>query len=604
MGIKNNLELDRQLTFISVIMNRLFRLRIIFLLIVLLSVSIFTFTFGQSVSQEEINKQFNSALSLYNSGNLQESLESFDAFLDKYNYNSKTSAAEFFKAKIHLELKQMNQFKYTADEFLELYPSSIYTDEIRVLLIKYYLEIANYYNAFKETLAIIEETDSPTYEQKAKRIGDGIASNYLNETQLNKFYYSSTSNKVKSFILLEQGKYLMRNGQSYSAKTIFEDLMETYPDSEEYQEAEKLVDFSYSPVPSTTVIGVMLPLETNSMGEYTSQSAIEILEGIKFAFNEFNKGRSDKVGLLIRDTKKDEGEIETIRDEFVSLNSLVAVLGPIFSNEVRVTIEKFEDYDIPIISPTATDDDLTSVSHNFFQANPSFSVRGKLLAQYLYYSENKRIISVMNSIDGYAPILSASFTNEFESLDGQIMKRESFRNDSTDFSSQVSRIFSDSLVLQGIYVPLSGNNVTPFIFSELSKYPIKIPLYGNQDWFTAKGFETASEVSNNLTFTSDYFVVYSNESFMDFNDEFSKVTEKDVNRNVLYGYDAAKYLLTAIRNSEPGRKNLVDKMTSGMVSSGLHNNISFDNRRINRYLNIVRYRDGVFELVDKFRLGQ
>ena len=585
-------------------MNRFYRYRILFLLITLVSISVLNFTFGQSVSQEEINNQFNNALSLYNSGNLQESLDNFDKFLDKYNYNSKSSAAEFFKAKIHLELKQMNQFKYTTDQFLEQYPNSIYIDEIRILLTKYYLEIANYYNAFKETLAIIEETVSPSNEQKAKRIANGIASKYLNETQLNKFYYTSTNNKVKSFLLLEQGKYLLRNGQSYSAKSVFEDLMNTYPDSEEYQEAEKLVDFSYNPVPSTTLVGVMLPLETNSMGEYTSQSAIEILEGIKFAFNEFNKGRNDKVGLLIRDTKKDEDEIEKIRDEFVSLSSIIAILGPIYSNEVRVTLDKFDDYDIPIISPTATDDDLTSISHNFFQANPSFSVRGKLLAQYLFYSENKRTVSVMNSIDGYAPILSASFTNEFESLGGQIVKRESFRNDSTDFSSQVSRIFSDSLVLQGIYVPLSGNSVTPFIFSELSKYPIKIPLYGNQDWFAAKGFETASEVSNNLTFTSDYFVDYSNESFIDFNDDFSSVTGKDVNRNVLYGYDAAKYLLTVIRNSESGRKNLVEKMTSGVVSSGLHNNISFDSRRINRYLNIVRYRNGVFELVDKFRLGQ
>ena len=585
-------------------MNRSFRQIILSLPILLMWVSVMNVSFGQSASQEEINKQFETALSLYNSGNLQESLESFDKFLDKNNYNSKTSAAEFFKAKIHLELNQMNQFKYTTDQFFELYPNSVYSDEMRILLTKYYLEIANYYNAFKETLTIIEETDFPSYEQKAKRIADGIASKYLSETQLNKFYNTTNSNKVKSFLLIEQGKFLMRNGQSYSAKRVFEDLMNTYPDSEEYQEAEKLVDFSYSPLPSTTLIGVMLPLETNSMGEYTSQSAIEILEGIKFAFNEFNRDRSDKVGLLIRDTKKDEDEIEKIRDEFVTINSLVAILGPIYSNEVRVTLEKFEDYDIPIISPTATDDDLTSINRNFFQANPSFSIRGKLLAQYLFYSENKRIISVMNSIDGYAPILSASFTNEFESLGGQIIKRESFRNDSTDFSMQVSRIFSDSLVLQGIYVPLSGNSVTPFIFSELSKYPIKIPIYGNQDWFTAKGFETASEVSNNLTFTSDYFVDYSNESFVEFNDDFSSVTGKDVNRNVLYGYDAAKYSLTAIRNSEPGRKNLVDKMTSGMVSSGLHNNISFDNRRINRYLNIVRYRDGVFELVDKFRLGQ
>jgi len=46
------------------------------------------------------------------------------------------------------------------------------------------------------------------------------------------------------------------------------------------------------------------------------------------------------------------------------------------------------------------------------------------------------------------------------------------------------------------------------------------------------------------------------------------------------------------------------KMISGMISSGMHNNISFDERRVNRFLNIVRYKDGVFELIDKFRLSQ
>jgi branched-chain amino acid transport system substrate-binding protein len=577
----------------------------IFTILVVVQVIIgLNLAYAQSLSLEEINKQFNDALSLYNSGNLQESLNSFDKFLDNNNYNSKTTSADFFKAKIHLELKQLNQFKSATDQFLELYPNSIYIDEIRILLTKYYLEIANYYNAFKETLLIIEKTNSPAYEQKAKRIGDGIAAKYLNEDQLQKFYSSFTSNKVKSFVLLEQGKYLMRVDESSSAKSIFEDLMNTYPESEEYREAEKLVNYSYSPVPSSTIIGVMLPLETNSMGEYTAESSIEILEGIKFAVDEFNKDRNEKVGLLIRDTKKDADEIGKIRDEFVSLNSLVAILGPIFSNEVRTTLEEFEDYDIPIISPTATDDDLASTSHNFFQANPSFSVRGKLLAQYIYYSENKRNVSVMNSIDGYSPILSAAFTNEFESLGGHVVKRESFRNDFTDFSGPVSKIYSDSLLIQGIYIPLSENSVTPFIFSEMIKYGLKIPLYGNQDWFTAKGFETASEVSNNLTFTSDYFVDYNSENFKSFSEQFSTVTGMDVNRNVLYGYDAAKYLLTAIRNTEPGRKNIVAKMISGMVSSGLHNNISFDSRRVNRYLNIVRYKDGVFELVDKFRLGQ
>ncbi|HEY6625626.1 MAG TPA: ABC transporter substrate-binding protein, partial [Ignavibacteriaceae bacterium] len=486
----------------------------------------------------------------------------------------------------------------------EAYPNSNYVDEIRLLLTKYYIDIANYYNALREILFIIENTNSSSNELKAKAIGEGISAKYLNETQLDRLSSTFDSNKVKSYILLQQGKYLIRNGNTTGAKNKFEDVMSSYPESAEYSEAKQLMDFSYSSEPTTTVIGVMLPLETNSAGEYTNQPAAEILEGIKFAVDEFNKLRSDKIGLLIRDTKKDVNQIKKIKEEFTPLNSLIAILGPIFSNEVRAALEEFDDYDIPIISPTATDDDLTGLNHYFFQANPSFTVRGKIMAQYVFYVENKRIVSVINSIEGYSPILAGSFAEEFEKLGGKVLRKESFRDDYTDFSEPISKIYSDSLTIEGVYIPLSDNSVTPYIFSEMIKYGVKIPLYGNQDWFTAKGFETAAEISNNLVFESDYFVDFNSDAYKNFSDQFISIIGKDVNRNVLYGYDAAKYVLTVLRNTEPRRKSLVDKMISGMVSNGLRNNISFDERRINKFLNIVRYRDGVFELVDKFRLSQ
>ncbi len=556
-------------------------------------------------NDEQIKAQFDNSVLLFDAGKYEEALSGFNKLLADNKYNSATTASEFFKVRIHLELKQYNQFKYLADQFLMNYPASSYIDEIRFLLTKYYLEIANYYNAFKETLNIIDKTSSTSYELKARKIGEGIAAKYLNDIQLDRIYSSFNNEKIKSFLLLLKGKYYLRAGNSYSSKNAFEEIIDTYPQSVEYSEAKELVDnTSENFLPSTTVIGVMLPLDETSQGVYNSQDAAEILEGIKFAVDEFNKSRSEKVGLLIRDTKKDFDQIEIIRDEFTELNSLIAVIGPIFSNEVRAALEEFDDYDIPIISPTATDDDLTSISHNFFQANPSFSVRGRVMAQYIYYVENKRNISVLNSIDGYSPILAASFIEEFEKLGGRIIKKESFKNDNSDFSVPISKIYSDSLIIEGIYLPLSDNSVTPFLLSEMVKYNVKIQLFGNQDWFTAKGFETAPEISNNLVFESDYFVDFNSEAFQDFNDRFLSITGKDVNRNVLYGYDAAKFILTAYRNSGSGRKNLVDKILSGMVSSGLHNNISFDERRINRFLNIIRFRDGVFELVDKFRLNQ
>ena len=575
----------------------------VFFLVILIIITS-NLTYSQGVTEEEINNQFDDAVTLFNSGKYDEALAGFSKIIIDYKYNSKTTSAEFFKAKSYLELKQFNQFKFTAEQFLEVYPNSNYVDEMRLLLAKYYLEIANYYNALREILFIIEKTNSTAYEQKAKKIGEGISAKYLNETQLERLNSSFNSSKVKSYILLQQGKYFIRNGNPSGAKNKFEELISSYPESAEYNEAKKLKEYSYTSEPATTVIGVMLPLEINSVDTYNSQSAAEILEGIKFAVDEFNKLRNDKIGLLIRDTKKDVNQIKNIKEEFASLNSLIAIIGPIFSSEVRAALKEFDDYDIPIISPTATDDDLTSISHNFFQANPSFSVRGKVMAQYVFYVENKRTVAVLNSIDGYSPILAASFISEFEKLGGRILRKETFKNDYTDFSGPISKIYTDSLLVEGIYIPLSDNSIAPYIFSELIKYGIKIPLYGNQDWFTAKGFETAPEISNNLVFESDNFVDFNAEAYKNFSEQFISITGKDVNRNVLYGYDAAKFVLTAYRNIEPGRKNLVNKMTSGMVSTGLRNNISFDERRVNKFLNIVRYKNGVFELVDKFRLSQ
>jgi len=59
-----------------------------------------------------------------------------------------------------------------------------------------------------------------------------------------------------------------------------------------------------------------------------------------------------------------------------------------------------------------------------------------------------------------------------------------------------------------------------------------------------------------------------------------------------------------MRNIDPNSENIKTKMESGIISSGFHNNIAFDDQRVNKFLNIVRYKDGRFELIDKFKAGK
>ena len=155
--------------------------------------------YSQEISQQEINYEFDNAVALFNSGKYDEALTVFNKIIIDYKYNSKTTASEFFKTKIYFELNQYNQFKYATEQFFEAYPKSKYVDEIRLLMTKYYIEIANYYNALREILFIIEKTNSSAYELKAREIGEGISAKYLNETQLERLNSSFSSSEVKSY---------------------------------------------------------------------------------------------------------------------------------------------------------------------------------------------------------------------------------------------------------------------------------------------------------------------------------------------------------------------------------------------------------------------
>jgi hypothetical protein len=209
---------------------------------------------------------------------------------------------------------------------------------------------------------------------------------------------------------------------------------------------------------------------------------------------------------------------------------------------------------------------------------------------------------VLYSTDGYSPLLASTFMNESNKIGGEIFASGSYKSNSFLLNEPVSQIAAYQDTLQGIYIPLADKIDVPAIFSQLVQQDtIGTRIFGNQDWFYAKGFESAPAFSENLTFTSDYFINYSDSNFIHFSRNFFNTTNIDPNRNVLYGYDTAKYLLDIFEKSGNSRYAVKRRMESGITIKGFHNNISFNKDHINKYLNIVRYKNGRFQLVEKFQ---
>ncbi|MCL5027747.1 MAG: ABC transporter substrate-binding protein [Bacteroidetes bacterium] len=563
------------------------------------------FLYSQENDTSKVNNEFKQGLDFYNSSNFKDAHQIFNHIIMQNRLNPKTTIVYIFDGKSLLQLKLFYEAKDILKQFLKEYPDSKYVDEAKLTLAQIYVESKDYYSAVMELTALIDTASSTFYNNYAKTSAEKIALNYLSTIQIKSIADSSNGINSKPFLLLLLGKSYLQNDDSADASNSFKSILKDFPNSEEKMEAEslnkKLINGQENI--STPVIAALLPLSSSS-GNVDMRAVSEILEGIKFAVSTYNKDHDQKLGLIIRDTKRDESEIQKIKNELTKIPSLKAIIGPIYSDEVKETLKAFSNTNIPIISPTATDDDLTGLYPSFFQANPTFQLRGKVMAEYIYYVENKKRMAVLYAEEGYSPTFADSFIKEFKLLGGKIITAQKYNSDSTSFAKQISKIVADSSKLDGIYLPLVDNRDVPAILSQFVLYNFSLPIYGNQDWFLAKGFETYPELSNKLTFDSDYFIDYTDSAYQIFNKGFSNQTKMEADRNVLYGYDAAEYLLTVVKDFNADRKTLDDELEAKIKYQGYHNDIYFDKDRVNKFLNIVRYKDGRFELVDKFKLSK
>ncbi|MCL6494412.1 MAG: ABC transporter substrate-binding protein [Ignavibacterium sp.] len=552
----------------------------------------------QFFAQTTDEQKFNDAVKLFKNKNYQTALENFKSISDKENKYQ--TAAKFFVVKTLTELKKFSEAEKEANNLLEKFGSSKYADEISVLLIKSLLEQSKYKTSFIKAVDLLRNSESTSYRIEAKSIAEGIAKNYLSSFDVKEISDNEKDKKVKPFLLFTLAQLYALEGHKDESEKLIEQLIKNFPQSDEYYLAKNFQGNSFDKSSGNEIlIGVLLPL-TDSDGR-KNIAAEEMLEGIKYAFHELNQQRETKIGLIVRNSKRNESEISKIIEEYNNDKRVKAVLGPVYSDESEIVVSSLNKTDLIFISPTATDEDLTENNDQFYQANPPFTVRGKVFAQYIFLKEGKRNFAVLNSLDGYSPILAKSFADEFQRLGGNILVKETYRSKSVDLSKQVSNLIHHIDRLDGIYIPLSDKFDAEIILSEMLKQNVIIPIYGNQDWINAKGLETSSALSNTLKITSDYFIDFSDQSFIEFNQSFLNTTGKEITRNVLYGYDVAKYLTTALRAILPTRNTIKLKLDSGLKSNGYHNNISFSKKKRNTYINILSYTDGKFQLIEKYK---
>ena len=186
-------------------------------------------------------------------------------------------------------------------------------------------------------------------------------------------------------------------------------------------------------------IGVALPMFSDSEDDSKKVLGNEILDGIKFALQEYSKNAPVKVTLEVMDTKRDPVIASDVIRSFGEDESIIGVIGPVFSSELTESATNGPQFSLPIISPTATGDELAASYNYVFQLNPSYEVRGKLMADYLIKKNGLKNFAVIYE-ENYGDNFRKHFESEVKIMGGKILIAQSYKKDPQSITEQINNI--------------------------------------------------------------------------------------------------------------------------------------------------------------------
>ena len=266
-------------------------------------------------------------------------------------------------------------------------------------------------------------------------------------------------------------------------------------------------------------------------------------DGAKLALAEINKAG----GVLGRQVeliyKVETGDIADSVRELVEKETVVAILGPMFSSSA---VKVGPIVNIPVIVG-ATGADVTNTGNDprdflFLVAN-SNALQAKVMAGFVVNDLGKKTAAMMwQNGDVYSKGFVNAFDANFQELGGRIVANQIYEQGDTMFDGQLGIIkeASPDVLLLASFPPES-----PVIVQQAREMGIKSTFIGSDGWDDSLMLDI---LEDNTPLENSYYCSISDELAADFTAAYETMFKDQSIGIAPLGYDAMKLLAIAIEN--------------------------------------------------------
>jgi len=325
------------------------------------------------------------------------------------------------------------------------------------------------------------------------------------------------------------------------------------------------------------------------------------VEGIEMAIEEINAAggiNGKKLVPIKYDNKSEPAEATTLANKLMTQDGVVAVLGPATSGSFKAEAPVALKNKIPVISGSATADDVTvdssGVKEYVFRICYNDSFQGTAMANFaLKNLSAKKAVIIMDTSSDYSKGLSKNFIDTFTAGGGEIVGQEAYVAKDTDFNAILTKI--KGMTYDVIYIP-GYYEEAGLIIKQARALGITAPILG------ADGFDSPSLVDlagadalNDVYFTNHYSSLDKDPLVTKFIEDFKAKYNKEPNAFNALGYDVAKFLADGIKRAEKiNGESIKNALAATQNFQGVTGSFSVDeNHNPVKAIVVVGLKDGV-----------
>lgn len=333
-------------------------------------------------------------------------------------------------------------------------------------------------------------------------------------------------------------------------------------------------------------LGVIGPLT----GDY-SQYGVAVEEGAKLAAEEINAAggiNGATVEIIAYDSKGDKTEGVNAYNRLRDQDGIVGLIGGTFSGVTLAIKEIAVEDGMPVLSPTATNLEVTLNAPNVFRACYTDPQQGSTAAIFAADELGATKAAVLYNIeDPYSEGLAVAFRDQFAST-GTVTNYEGYTKNDADFKSVLTKIQAqdpDVLFLPD-YIAKVG-----VILAQVKEMGFDVVCMGGDGW---DGIEIDyADVAEGHYLVNHYAKTDPEEIVQNFIAAYEAKWSKSPNALAALGYDSTKIMADAIKRAGTTDSAAVVAALQATDMDGVAGHVTFDeNGDPNKSITIIQVIGG------------